>query len=1176
MQGKGRDRIGGSTTHMDGMGSFTAIGGLKAGEKSVTAFESEDCATALAVAKFKAFAKPGGSSYVVNDRIDDDDTLRNRFHRAGVRFRTFPIREGEAYLVPSGALHEFMNVIPCLSVAWNIMPHPANCEVAMRIAEASAEEAQAELGVNTDRSASAIEHAPPESMRERHAAWVIKTALEREILLRRRWASGPDSRSACSSGGGRGCGPSRPPTAESSKAAAEAAASHKLPADMWKKFLFMRPSGHYYDGHVGSAASQKAAAVPAATAAAAAAARAAPVATRVAIVGARRRSTGARAAETTTGKRTSTEEPRYWREPIRQGSSAVAPATDSGRGDGGSGGGGSGGSGSGGGGSGGGGSGGGGDGVTPKRRKGTVRASSSSFRSSVVATGTDGGSGSGSSGGGGGGDGDGVATPKRRKGTVRASSSSFRFSVVAPGTDGGSGSSGGGSGSGGGATVTVVKKRGRGRPRKVKPGQQVERSKEEEAAQPRIDSAPDEPSVEEVRARETADEAKRPVAEASASQDKSAPPETAPTLPATEAAAASMEDTSLGKAGGQVAASEDTSAPPPPPPRQVEEAASPKVTSARGKAGKAKRRVVGVCPSSSGISAPPSEEEQEEDEDTSRQVAPAATLRGFSPKARVRRKGDGPKQGDKSKSRVSKATPSKDVLAPPEAAAPRLEEEEEEEEEDEEMSCEFVLEGALKGFPQRASVRRKEDDSKQGDDPKHRVASAPASEDISAPPTAAAPRPEEEDTPREVEPEPASKVASPNQGARVRRKGANPRRRVPGGVFVSKSLSASPGAAAAPQSGEETPREVVPVAASSVVTSPEARVRRKGDNPRRRVAGAAASKNVTSVPPEPSCKPHLVRTPKSSDMAAPSSSPSRLPAPRSALLPSAVSSAMPGPSVDPRVSAAAATTSPAAPLASPQMAPHPPYPTLPLGDDDDGVYLGVPMVMMPFAELPFAGDMAPAPHQAFHGTMGPIEFPAGGAQAHGALGSYAGASPPPHGYLGPERPLPLGGQSADDFGSCDDPLVSLAGMGGSGDGARFHGGGDGGWCDGHGDGARNDEGGGDRVGYDGGGAGGARFGPDGAGGASFGAGGHTARFGGGGDGAGFGGGGHSARVCGDALLGGDGGDGFGKAGGVRENVRTMGTGIGRGTAGGHGSDQGRGGGEPPTLTPVRRRKNNAG
>lgn len=52
--------------HLSGMGSFTAVGGIKAGEKSVTAFETQDCATALAVAKFKSFAKPGGSSYVVS------------------------------------------------------------------------------------------------------------------------------------------------------------------------------------------------------------------------------------------------------------------------------------------------------------------------------------------------------------------------------------------------------------------------------------------------------------------------------------------------------------------------------------------------------------------------------------------------------------------------------------------------------------------------------------------------------------------------------------------------------------------------------------------------------------------------------------------------------------------------------------------------------------------------------------------------------------------------------------------------------------------------------------------------------------------------------------------------------------------------------------------------------
>lgn len=49
-----------------GMGSFTAVGGIKSGEKTVTAFESADCAIALAIARFKSYAKPGGSDYVVS------------------------------------------------------------------------------------------------------------------------------------------------------------------------------------------------------------------------------------------------------------------------------------------------------------------------------------------------------------------------------------------------------------------------------------------------------------------------------------------------------------------------------------------------------------------------------------------------------------------------------------------------------------------------------------------------------------------------------------------------------------------------------------------------------------------------------------------------------------------------------------------------------------------------------------------------------------------------------------------------------------------------------------------------------------------------------------------------------------------------------------------------------
>ena len=44
------------------MGSCTANGGLKAGEKHDSAFKTKDRSTALVVAKSKVFAKPGGLS----------------------------------------------------------------------------------------------------------------------------------------------------------------------------------------------------------------------------------------------------------------------------------------------------------------------------------------------------------------------------------------------------------------------------------------------------------------------------------------------------------------------------------------------------------------------------------------------------------------------------------------------------------------------------------------------------------------------------------------------------------------------------------------------------------------------------------------------------------------------------------------------------------------------------------------------------------------------------------------------------------------------------------------------------------------------------------------------------------------------------------------------------------
>lgn len=64
------------------MGSFTAVGGVKAGEKSVTAFETADCGTALAIAKFKSYAKPGGSDFVVS--VSDYDMIYMRFRPSAI------------------------------------------------------------------------------------------------------------------------------------------------------------------------------------------------------------------------------------------------------------------------------------------------------------------------------------------------------------------------------------------------------------------------------------------------------------------------------------------------------------------------------------------------------------------------------------------------------------------------------------------------------------------------------------------------------------------------------------------------------------------------------------------------------------------------------------------------------------------------------------------------------------------------------------------------------------------------------------------------------------------------------------------------------------------------------------------------------------------------------------
>ncbi|CAM9621543.1 unnamed protein product, partial [Choristocarpus tenellus] len=153
------------------MGSFSAAGGIKSGEKMVTAVEAPDTATALFLAGFKSFAKPGGSDFAVNARIDDDPDLRSRWCQANVRFGTFTIRTGDAYYVPESALHEFMNHTACLSVAWNLLPPPSNCQDAWRMAAESIEEAKWYLSSTPNRLRGVVEHAPKHLLDSRYQEW---------------------------------------------------------------------------------------------------------------------------------------------------------------------------------------------------------------------------------------------------------------------------------------------------------------------------------------------------------------------------------------------------------------------------------------------------------------------------------------------------------------------------------------------------------------------------------------------------------------------------------------------------------------------------------------------------------------------------------------------------------------------------------------------------------------------------------------------------------------------------------------------------------------------------------------------------------------------------------------------------------------------------------------------
>eukprot|EP00960_Hanusia_phi_P044463 756658-Hanusia_phi.AAC.4 len=170
-RGDKKDGLGGSTMHLDGMGSLVAIGGLKSGKKLVTAVEACDAMLAFKIAGFKSYAKPGGSNFLTNDPVDrafscedDSRSLKDLWTTSHVRWGTFEINAGDAYVIPAGIPHEFLNSEPSLSIAWNILPA---CEQSSAgepwhflLLLQALHDAEKDFSGSRDRLRSAIDHAP--------------------------------------------------------------------------------------------------------------------------------------------------------------------------------------------------------------------------------------------------------------------------------------------------------------------------------------------------------------------------------------------------------------------------------------------------------------------------------------------------------------------------------------------------------------------------------------------------------------------------------------------------------------------------------------------------------------------------------------------------------------------------------------------------------------------------------------------------------------------------------------------------------------------------------------------------------------------------------------------------------------------------------------------------------
>jgi len=90
--------------------------------------------------------------------------LKQLWTRHGVRWGTFQIHKGDGYLIAAGIPHEFLNLSPALSIAWNIVPacdeEQGSEPIPWILLQRSLRDAEVDLAGTSGRLVASIDHAP--------------------------------------------------------------------------------------------------------------------------------------------------------------------------------------------------------------------------------------------------------------------------------------------------------------------------------------------------------------------------------------------------------------------------------------------------------------------------------------------------------------------------------------------------------------------------------------------------------------------------------------------------------------------------------------------------------------------------------------------------------------------------------------------------------------------------------------------------------------------------------------------------------------------------------------------------------------------------------------------------------------------------------------------------------